>query len=1060
MLSFAKRLVGAVSVGVVILAASLGVALAQNASSASDFANSHPPGSLADPVATVPFANGDVSNLTGMWNDPAGLEQAGQQARPGNGYGDLISQTQGATAGQVSANDDWLKSSFDLLRDPSSATGDLTTTPSTECKTETITVVKEEEGVYTCESGTPITSTTETCKRTYVPVFDTDYVYECTAGTKWSAASAVCEPERVVVVDEDYIYQCRTGTDWNSYPATCTRQRTVVVDEDYVYGCTINNPTTAPVSSQGCSANGQAGCYVQAGPTCTATNPGQSYSCQTGYSGSDETRLCNVTQVTRSVQKRVYRTMFGAVPALIGNDANFFVAKYFGAGCTGQWTAGSSWGLVFSTYVREADVSCSYAPATPPGWVCDGYLCYPAVESPDGGANYTDNLQTYGEVDAGQQLNNSCGADVTGDPACQLVGAQCAEAGGTRVINGVSYTRDCWRWEQTYACKRRVNAPGCSPPAGTTLTGQSCANAECTLINNTYTSPATCAQQVSQIRCENPIAAAGPAIDMPRDIVQDFWSSNCSTLDSNGNCSKTRDVVTDNTTHTVNGLPVAGPWAVNQEYTCWNATAVETCAPFAGCTQTVATCDSFDKNGTCSAYSKTYRCENPANNGGTPKDIVRDVVGEYWTDPCAAQRNDPLCHLDSNVVIEGNATKVINGLSVTRDPWKRRETYTCWSSTAVSTCPNPRPPSGCVQTGQRCALTDNNGACSGYTYTFRCEEPTPGPQGAPIGTPVDQVGGSMVDGACPQKSDPYCAKPPATTCTQGAGTRTIDGAQATATCWEETDTYSCDHPQAETNNCTPPAGCTLREKQCLDGDNVPLASCKAVENIYDCKKSISTTKEETKCSTKVCVGQDCYNQPAGEKPDKELPDVIAALTIMKQAGEGQQFEPTVFKGQPMRCRKAVLGFRNCCKDSGWGVSLGLAQCDQEEKTLMDRQEAKSVYYVGTWCSSKTFFGVCTEKSMRYCSFEGTLAKLVQIEGHKQLPKSWGSPKTPDCSGFTVDQFQKLDLSNVDFSEFTNDMMNKVMSPDSNSTINRIKSSIDGMMGSGTAASSTAIPGGL
>lgn len=1044
-----SRLFQSFCVAAVIVSASIGVSAAQEGNSGADFAASHPPPALAEPVGTVPFADGDVSNLTGLWNDPSGLEQAGQQARPGNGYGDLISNTQGATSGQVSANDDWLKSSFDLLRDPSSATGELSTKPTTECRTETVTETHVEESVYTCESGNPVTVTSESCKRTYVPVFDTDYVYECTAGTKWSAASAVCEPERIVVVDDDYVYQCRTGTDWSSYPASCTRQRTVVVDEDYVYGCSISQPETAPVQSQGCSANGQAGCYIQAGPTCTATNPGQNYSCQEGYTGGSATAACTnapYESVSYEYEGAPENHTWGLACNKTVEQLDAWLQSISGGHCraTGMYVVGN-----------VCSAPKGMVPYTGFGgrWKCDA----PISTVINRAAVKTFTVGTANGLPAiyvnAQRDNPSFGFYA----AVQLMAGPniCSQSPSSCVVQdsgNIEYGNQ--------TCNTRVDAPGCAPPAGTTLTGQSCGNAECTLINKTYTSPATCAQQESQIRCENPIAAAGPAIDMPRDIVQDFWSNNCSALDSNGNCSKVRDTVTDNTTHVVNGLPVAGPWAAQQDYTCWTSTAVETCAPFAGCTQTQANCDNFDKNGNCSAYQKTYRCENPVNNGGTPIQTVYDVVGEYWTDPCAAQRNDPLCHLDSNVVVEGNATKIINGLSVTRDPWKRRETYTCWSGASVSTCPDPRPPSGCVQTGQRCALTDKDNNCSGYTYTFRCEVPTPGPQGAPIATPIDQVGGGFVDAACAQKSDPNCQKPPVTACTQGAGTRTIDGAQATATCWEETDTYTCDRPQPETNNCSPPSGCTLREKQCLDGDNVPLAQCKALENVFDCKKGTSTTKDETTCTTKVCVGQECYEQPAGEKPDKELPDVIAALTIMKEAGEGQQFEPTVFKGTAMRCRKAVLGFRNCCKDSGWGVSLGLAQCDQEEKTLMDRQEAKSVYYVGTWCSSKSFIGICTEKSMRYCSFEGTLAKIVQVEGRKQINKPWGAPKTPDCSGFTVDQFQHLDLSNVDFSEFTQDMMNKVMSPDSNSTINRIKSSIDGMMGSGTAASSTAIPGGL
>ena len=167
------------------------------------------------------------------------------------------------------------------------------------------------------------------------------------------------------------------------------------------------------------------------------------------------------------------------------------------------------------------------------------------------------------------------------------------------------------------------------------------------------------------------------------------------------------------------------------------------------------------------------------------------------------------------------------------------------------------------------------------------------------------------------------------------------------------------------------------------------------------------------------------------------------------AGQDYEKNLTIFKGESKRCRKAVLGFRNCCKDSGWGVDMGLTQCSAEEKDLMQAQEAKSAHYIGTYCSQKSFFGICTEKAMRYCTFGGTLAKIVQREGRPQIGKSWGTPSNADCSGFTVEEFQKLDLTNVDFSEFTDDLMNQITTPDTNSTIGRLQQSIEGLMGSGS-----------
>lgn len=53
-------------------------------------------------------------------------------------------------------------------------------------------------------------------------------------------------------------------------------------------------------------------------------------------------------------------------------------------------------------------------------------------------------------------------------------------------------------------------------------------------------------------------------------------------------------------------------------------------------------------------------------------------------------------------------------------------------------------------------------------------------------------------------------------------------------------------------------------------------------------------------------------------------EVYAQLAAMDQAGKDYAGNPDfqIFKGTKLRCKKAVLGFRNCCKDSGWGCPSG------------------------------------------------------------------------------------------------------------------------------------------
>ena len=61
-------------------------------------------------------------------------------------------------------------------------------------------------------------------------------------------------------------------------------------------------------------------------------------------------------------------------------------------------------------------------------------------------------------------------------------------------------------------------------------------------------------------------------------------------------------------------------------------------------------------------------------------------------------------------------------------------------------------------------------------------------------------------------------------------------------------------------------------------------------------------------------------------------------------------------------------------------------------------------------------------------FQGALPRIINEAGRPQVGKGWGSAKHPDCSGFTVAQFQSLDLSNVDFSDFYSATLDKLVPP--------------------------------
>jgi hypothetical protein len=118
---------------------------------------------------------------------------------------------------------------------------------------------------------------------------------------------------------------------------------------------------------------------------------------------------------------------------------------------------------------------------------------------------------------------------------------------------------------------------------------------------------------------------------------------------------------------------------------------------------------------------------------------------------------------------------------------------------------------------------------------------------------------------------------------------------------------------------------------------------------------------------------------------------------LKTQRRSSTIEVKAFTGKAMRCRKAFAGFSNCCKDSGWGQSAGLAACDDEEK-LSGRRKRKNHRQRGRAVRSQVL-GACIQKSQVYCVFDGKLARIIQEQGRRdQLGVKFGSGDSPNCRG--------------------------------------------------------------
>jgi hypothetical protein len=165
----------------------------------------------------------------------------------------------------------------------------------------------------------------------------------------------------------------------------------------------------------------------------------------------------------------------------------------------------------------------------------------------------------------------------------------------------------------------------------------------------------------------------------------------------------------------------------------------------------------------------------------------------------------------------------------------------------------------------------------------------------------------------------------------------------------------------------------------------------------------------------------------------EYAEAATAMETMKQVADdnscaeynsdGMCILLYVFGGDAERCRRSgvTTGGSNCCNDDDtW---LGFGDCRQSEQDLATQKTNGFCHEVGEYCSQEVdllFGSMCVEHSRSYCCFHSKLARIIHEQGRPQFItdiNNWGSPENPNCRGFTIEEFQMLDFSTMDMSEW-------------------------------------------
>lgn len=272
--------------------------------------------------------------------------------------------------------------------------------------------------------------------------------------------------------------------------------------------------------------------------------------------------------------------------------------------------------------------------------------------------------------------------------------------------------------------------------------------------------------------------------------------------------------------------------------------------------------------------------------------------------------------------------------------------------------------------------------------------------------------------------DEKCTLAEPNLCIDANQTKTIAGLPFTRPCWEHKARYSC--LGGYENNCGPllDEGCSQIASLCT---NLRASNCENFLQTFSCPSQICLP-EQTICPGKIaCADGSCDQSETLESKDfSQSISQLGVLTGLAEEIRDKQISsaesPNIFVGKKMQCENHILGFRDCCKDSGWGAWV--KSCPPDLQELQRAKHEKRTFYLGSYKDH-----LLGTRKYSYCVFPTKLAGIIQIQGRfGQLGINFGSAKNPDCGGIKSADLQRLDFDRLDLSTLTDELASRKKFP--------------------------------
>jgi conjugal transfer mating pair stabilization protein TraN len=368
---------------------------------------------------------------------------------------------------------------------------------------------------------------------------------------------------------------------------------------------------------------------------------------------------------------------------------------------------------------------------------------------------------------------------------------------------------------------------------------------------------------------------------------------------------------------------------------------------------------------------------------------------DRWDDQCPALPEGGRCTaIGAAACADGPATKLIDGIAVTRGCWRYERALTCSAGAPLDHCAQLAA-QGCTASGSACRRTNPaTGACEVQEDTYQC------PAAAGTSTSVSNCPSTVfcLQGSCFDISYTNDAD----------FARSMSMLEAVREAGVYLDTDRMQVFKGEENRCRD----RLLKNCCYaDGAGAGMTNQSVFGTgsrlVYD----ILMNPENQQF---IYQGLSALLMSGGFSGSFTAYGVTVAVNgAALPAGSVALYsgESIVVAFDPWSLIIAIIIY----------IILSMMSCNEQEGRLAMMEGARLCHTVGTWCSScLRVHGSCVscvEHMTSKCCFNSVLARIVNEQGRMQVGKGWGSAQSADCSGFTVAQLQSLDFARMDLSEF-------------------------------------------